>query len=147
MDSSDAGRLRLFNFGGAHAAGVLAMTALADFYNKHAAGRRNAEPPGPSQTGLVYAFQNGDSALVQRRYRRSFGGFVIRHSSFVIRRGFEAENLATRFTPSTRRPECQGVFPLPKRFRSLDRDSNWSNRPSVSEHNHVIHRHRRRARA
>ena len=85
MDSSDAGRLRLFNFGGAHAAGVLAMTALADFYNKHAAGRRNAEPPGPSQTGLVYAFQNGDSALVQRRYRRSFGGFVIRHSSFVIR--------------------------------------------------------------
>ena len=58
MDSSDAGPLRLFNFGEAHAAGVLAMTALADLYNKHAAGRR-MQNPGPGQTGLVCTFQIG----------------------------------------------------------------------------------------
>jgi hypothetical protein len=116
MDSSDAGRLRLFNFGGAHAAGVLAMTALADFYNKHAAGRRNAEPPGPSQTGLVYAFQNGDSALVQRRYRRSFGGFVIRHSSFVIRRGFEARKLSYAVYAIHASPGMPRRFPSSKTF-------------------------------
>ena len=120
------------------------MTALADFYNKHAAGRRMQNPgwakqaSAPSRTGF-----GAHKAPLQK----IIGGFVIRHSSFVIRRGFEAENFATRLTSSTHRPECRDVFPLPKPFRSLDRDSNRSNRPSVSEHNHVIHRHRRRARA
>jgi len=50
MDSSDGGPLRLFNFGGAHPTAVLAMTALADSYNKHAAGRR-MQNPGLGQTG------------------------------------------------------------------------------------------------
>ena len=152
MDSSDGDPLRLFNFGGAHAAAfrrsrVLAMTALADSYNKHAAGRRMQNPGWAKQASV--RFPERDSALIKRRYRRSsaVSSFVIRHSSFVIRRGFEVENFAARLTPSTHRPECRDVFPLPKPFRSLDRDSNRSNRPSVSEHNHVIHRHRRRARA
>jgi hypothetical protein len=95
MDSSDAGPLRLFNFGETHVAGVLTMTALADFYNKHAAGHR-MQNPGSEPNRLSVHSQDRDSALIKRRYRRSFGGFVIRHSSFVIRRGFEAENLATR---------------------------------------------------
>jgi len=83
MDSSDAGPLRSFNFGGAHAAGVLAMTALADSY-KTSDGRR-MQNPGLGRTGLVCAFQNG--------IRRSWSDatedhsavslFVIRVSSFV----------------------------------------------------------------
>src|SRR4029077_15642093 len=97
MDSSDGGPLRLFNFGGAHPTAVLAMTALADFYNKHAAGRR-MQNPGPGQTGLVCTLQIGDSALIKRRYRRSFGGFVIRASSFV------ADSRPKTWLPGLRHP-------------------------------------------
>src|SRR6266850_7864369 len=86
MDSSDADPLRLFNFGGAHAAGVLAMTALADFYNKHAAGRR-MQNPGSEPNRLSVHSPDRDSALIKPRYRRSsaVSSFVIhvRHSSRV----------------------------------------------------------------
>ena len=130
MDSSDAGPLRLFNFGGAHAAGVLAMTALADFYNKYAAGRECRARVWAKQASVhspEWGFGTHKAPL-----QKIIGGFVIRHSSFVIRRGFEAENFATRLTSSTHRPECQDVFPLPKPFRSLDRDSNRV-QPAVGE--------------
>ncbi len=69
MDSSDGGPLRLFNFGGAHAAGMLAMTALADFYDKHAAGRRMQNPGWAKQASV--RFPERDSALIKRGYRRS----------------------------------------------------------------------------
>jgi hypothetical protein len=145
MDSSDAAPLRLFNFGEAHVAGVLTMTALADFCNKHRPATE-CRTPGPSQTGLVCTVQIGirrsysAATKIIRRFRHS--SFELRHSSRV-----RGRKLGYALTPSTHRPGCQGVCPLLKRFRSLDRDSNRSNRPSVSEHNHVIHRHRRRVRA
>jgi hypothetical protein len=86
MDSSDGGPLRLFNFGGAHAAGVLAMTALADFYNKHAAGRRMQNPGWAKQASVRFP-ERGFGARtaplqkIIRRFRHS--SFELRHSSRV----------------------------------------------------------------
>jgi hypothetical protein len=81
MDSSDGGPLRLFNFGGAHAAGVLAMTALADFYNKHAAGRRMQNPGWAKQASVRFP-ERGFGARTAP-LQKIIGGFVIRHSSRV----------------------------------------------------------------
>src|SRR5438067_2541382 len=65
--------------------------------------------------------QNGDSALIERRYRTSFGGYVIARWCFVIPSSFVirdssfiavgAENSATRLRPRiARNAELFSVF-------------------------------------
>src|SRR5437763_14472142 len=100
--------------------------------------------------------QNGDSALIERRYRTSFGGYVIARWCFVIPSSFVIRDssfiavggrkLGYAVTP-THCSECRTVFRLPRHSRSSDRDSTRSNRPWVNERNRAVRRRRRHARA
>ena len=162
MDSSDAGPPRLFNFGGAHAPRVpISAPRRNGFFHSTKENRRRG---ANDSTRGACAPRNGDSALIERRYRRPFdhsavSSFSIGASSFLrhstpVRLGpFELRHswrvrgrkLRCAVTLPMHRLECQDDFHLPKRSPSLSRDNNRSNLRSTNERNRVIHRRRRRA--